>query len=178
MKNFKQLGKMDVSHIKMELATTQLWNWMALRKKAYNSGHGDVDDIVLRFQSIEKQKPPVDFMNDMECVDYFVQDMLPNTMESIKNMIMHRPTGRIVIASLKPNGRIAEHIDEGNYTLQHNRYHLVVQTNPSVKFKCEDEEVNMPEGTIWWFDNKKVHSVENHGNIPRIHIVIDIKKGE
>jgi len=176
MQNFKQLGKMDVSLIKTELATTKLWNWLSLRKKAYNSGHGDVDDIILRFQSVEKHKEPVNFMDDMECVDYISQDSLPITMEAIKNMTMHRPIGRIIIASLRPNGKIADHIDEGNYALNHDRYHIVVQTNPSVIFRCDDEEVNMEEGSIWWFDNKKVHSVKNNGTIHRIHIIIDVKK--
>jgi len=176
MENFKQLGKMDVSAIKIELGNTNLWNWLTLRKKAYNSGHGDVDDIILRFQSVEKTKEPTDFMDSMECVDYISQDHLPATMESIKNMTMHRSIGRIIIASLKPNGKIAAHIDEGNYALNHDRYHIVIQTNPSVLFKCGDEEVNMEEGTIWWFDNKRVHSVENRGNIPRIHIVIDVRR--
>jgi len=180
MKNFKLIGILtDVQAVKKEIEDHNIWwNWMSVRKKGFSSRHIYVNDIVLRFQSLVLEDQPKTNMNDgLECVNYFVQVKFPKTMELVKKLAAGKTLGRIMIASLGPNDTISSHVDEGAYCQIYDRYHIVIQTNPLVKFKCEDEEVHMAEGSIWWFDNKRVHSVENRGNIPRIHIILDIKRG-
>ena len=180
MKNFKMIGILtDVEAIKKEIEDNNIWwNWMSVRKKGFASRHTYVDDIVLRFQSLVLEDQPPTNMNDaLECVNYFVQAKFPKTMELIKKLAAGKTLGRIMIASLGGGNKITPHSDQGAFCQIYDRYHIVIQTNPLVSFKCEDEEVHMTEGSIWWFDNKRVHSVENNGNMPRIHIVLDIKKG-
>ena len=177
MKNFRLIGKIDITEIKKEIKDNNIWwNWMSIRKKGFNSRHIFVDDIVLRFQSILLGDKEAMTMNEIDCVDYFIQHKFPKTMHLCRDLANGKTIGRLMIASLGAGDDISEHIDEGPYCQMHDRYHIVIQTNPLVKFRCEHEEVHMPEGTIWWFDNKRVHAVENHGNMPRIHIVMDIKK--
>jgi hypothetical protein len=179
MKNFKMIGILtDVEAVKKEIEDNNAWwNWMSVRKKGFASRHIYVDDIVLRFQSLVLEDQPPTNMNDHpDCVNYFTQNNFPKTMELVHKLAAGKTLGRVMIASLGSGNIISPHTDQGAYCLLYDRYHIVIQTNPLAIFKCEDEEVHMTEGSIWWFDNKRVHSVENHGNIPRIHIILDVKK--
>jgi len=53
------------------------------------------------------------------------------------------------------------------------RLHIPVVTTPDVKFFCDDEVVHMAQGDAWIFDNWRIHRVENHSDIERIHLVAD-----
>jgi quercetin dioxygenase-like cupin family protein len=97
-------------------------------------------------------------------------------MKAVNNQFGLSKIGRVVVAKLRPFSTIAPHIDEGEYTKNHDRFHFVVTTNPNVRFGCGDEEAHMAAGDIWWFDNKTQHYVTNAGNTDRIHIVVDIRK--
>ena len=174
-KYFREAGKFNPELIKNELFETRFWNWLSLRKSPNNTKHNDVDDIVLRFQPVQSNYNFQDFMDKEECVDYFVQQYFPVTMELCNMFAAPHHVGRIVIAKLKPKGVIDLHIDEGEYNKQFRRFHFVVDTNDDVVFTCRDETINMPEGTIWEFDNKVIHKVENLGDTDRVHIIMDIK---
>ena len=176
MKHFKKVGEFNPELIKKELEATPLWNWLNLRRMAYQSQHNYVDDIVLRFQPVQGKFIMSDFMDSEEMADYFVQNYLPYTMNFINTLTNGKKIGRIVIAKLKAGGIIGDHIDEGDYHKNYLRYHLVIDTNDKVIFTCEDEKQFMPQGTIWWFNNQVTHNVKNEGNTDRTHIVLDIKQ--
>ncbi|ELR71098.1 Aspartyl/Asparaginyl beta-hydroxylase [Fulvivirga imtechensis AK7] len=53
------------------------------------------------------------------------------------------------------------------------RLHIPVLTNDQVKFSVENEILNMKEGECWFADFSKTHSVINHGETDRVHLVID-----
>jgi len=90
--------------------------------------------------------------------------------------VFNRPLGRIVIAKLKPSESIQPHVDEGYYSNNTDRYHLVVATNPEVQMTSGDETLHMKRGEIWWFNNHITHSVTNAGTTNRLHIIVDTLK--
>jgi len=175
MSKFKLIGEFNAAPVLKELQNCTFWNWLNLRK-AEGLNHKSVDDIVLRFQTIQGLHSRAFYFDEMECVDYFPQYYLPNTMKAVKEFAEDRDIGRILVAKLKPSSEIAKHIDEGLYCLNHDRFHMVVKTNFSVCFECEGIYQHMQEGEIWWFDNKAQHSVVNAGDSSRIHLIVDIKK--
>lgn len=174
MNNFKQVGMFDPTNIKEELSKTPLWNWLNVRRVVDYSNHHEVKDIVLRFQPITGPRTKADLFTNLGCVDYYTRFLLPYTNELLTEYTKTRITGRAIIADLDPHSQIGTHIDEGEYCAAYNRYHFVITSNPDVIFKCDGEEVNMPEGTIWWFNNKLPHSVHNNSNQHRIHLVVDM----
>ena len=175
MENFKKVGEFDAATLVKELEATNFWNWLNLRKSP-GLYHDVADDIILRFQRVEGYYTLINYFDGLECVDYFPQGYLPNTMRAVNNKFGLSKIGRIVVAKLKPGATIAPHIDEGQYAKQHDRFHFVVTTNPHVEFGCGDETVHMSPGDIWWFDNKTQHYVTNAGDTDRIHVVVDIRK--
>ena len=176
MRHFKQTTTFDPINIAKELEESRWWNWLNIRRNAYNSQHGHVDDIVLRFQPVQGDHDYSDFMDKTECVDFFVQRYFPFTMNLIRYLTKGHDVGRIVVAKLNYNSSIGDHIDEGDYHKEFSRYHMVINTNDKVVFTCEDEKQHMPQGTIWWFNNRVTHNVYNDGDTDRTHIVVDIRK--
>ena len=83
---------------------------------------------------------------------------------------------RIELVNLPNKSKVKPHYDYGDSLEKDNRVHLPLQTSEKVIFKVGDEEKNMKVGEVWEINNKKIHSVENNGNIDRIHLIIDFKK--
>lgn len=173
--SFKFIGSFDHEPIFQELQNATLWNWLSVRRSR-DLKHKSVDDIVLRFQSVEGKHDISEYFDKMECVDYFPKFYFPKTSKVIHDFADKSTIGRIVIAKLKAGGVIDTHIDKGEYCAAHDRFHFVVSTNPDVWFKCNGSVKRFEAGKIWWLDNKSLHSIENNGSADRIHIVVDIKK--
>jgi hypothetical protein len=172
--NFELVGTFDTSLIEYEVYSTTMWNWLNLRKRR-GLNHQAVDDIVLRFQSIEGFHSPMEYFDSLECVDLFTKYLFPQTIRAVDEFANGRTIGKIVIAKLKPNGLVEPHIDEGKYCAAYDRYHFVVSTNPDAHLKVNDEVRHFNKGEIFWLDNKAPHSAFNYGKSDRIHIIVDLK---
>lgn len=81
---------------------------------------------------------------------------------------------RAKVVRLPPGGVVYPHIDRGEYYRIRDRYHFVLQSDEGNLLTCDDEEIWMKAGELWWFDNKKEHSAVNASNTPRIHIIFDL----
>ena len=79
------------------------------------------------------------------------------------------------IVYLQPNGEVFPHIDAGDHFENKDRFHLVLFG--SFAFTVGDITKTLNEGELWWFDNKKVHSVKNLLDKPRISVIFDVLHG-
>lgn len=80
---------------------------------------------------------------------------------------------RAAYFKLAVGGRVLNHIDDGTYYLNKDRYHLSLSGR--YKYTVEDEEHIIEPGTFFWFDNKKFHSAENISPTePRLTFVFDV----
>ena len=57
------------------------------------------------------------------------------------------------------------------------RVHVPIVTQPTVRFLCGGEQVNMAAGEGWIFDTWSLHSVHNDATRARIHLVADTVGG-
>lgn len=83
--------------------------------------------------------------------------------------------GRVMINKIEPGGRITPHADTPAHADYYSRMHVVLQSSPGVIFECADEQVYMETGSVWWFNNKEVHSVINNSSEDRIHMIVDVR---
>ncbi len=81
---------------------------------------------------------------------------------------------RVSIVLLPPDKEVLPHFDFGEYYKARDRYHVVLQANHGSEFTSGEEKQILKEGEIWWFANKKVHSVKNLSTNSRIHIIFDV----
>jgi len=82
---------------------------------------------------------------------------------------------RMLLAKLRPHGRVYPHIDTGEYYRARDRYHLVLISESGSAMLCGDERAVMQEGEVWWFDNKQVHEASNLSGDDRVHLIFDLE---
>jgi hypothetical protein len=186
MKNFEQIANgLDVMPVALALQThPHLWNAHRFRTTYTGTPHTDVDDILLRFSAPEKTADPDhlgDVLEDMEPVFYPAWQELPQVRPIVFDLMRRVEAvslGRVIITRLQPGGRIAPHADtDGAYVASDGmRFHVVLQGLPGSLYHCGDEVVQMRTGTVWWFQHREVHSVENNSADDRIHLLVDFRR--
>lgn len=113
--------------------------------------------------------------------DIFVQthplvDSFPKLYSFLKSFARQQQSllRRAVIVGLHAEGEVAPHIDNGFYYATTRRFHLVLVSPDGSEFHSGDETAIFRERELWWFDNKKMHSVKNLSDHLRIHVIFDL----
>ncbi len=86
--------------------------------------------------------------------------------------------GRSRLMRLSGDAEVTAHVDTDYYWRDHMRVHVPIVTQPTVRFSCGDEQVNMAAGECWIFDTWSLHSVHNDASRSRIHLVADTVGGD
>lgn len=83
-------------------------------------------------------------------------------------------TSAVRLMALAPGAVIHAHRDAGTALMDGlTRIHIPIQTSPQVLFSIDGESVHFTAGHAWYMDASCLHAVENRGDTPRIHLVID-----
>lgn len=85
--------------------------------------------------------------------------------------------GRSRLMRLAGQAEVTPHVDINYYWREHMRVHVPIVTQPTVRFVCDDHELNMAEGECWTFDTWRRHNVHNDDHRQRIHLVADTVGG-
>lgn len=86
--------------------------------------------------------------------------------------------GRTRLMRLAGHAEVIRHIDQGYYWVDRVRVHVPIVTQPTVRFECGDQAINMAEGECWIFDTWRQHRVVNDATQSRIHLVSDTVGGD
>jgi hypothetical protein len=86
--------------------------------------------------------------------------------------------GRSRLMRLTGDAEVTPHVDTDYYWRDRMRVHVPIVTQPTVKFHCGGETVNMAAGECWIFDTWSLHSVHNDAVRSRIHLVADTVGGD
>lgn len=87
------------------------------------------------------------------------------------------PLDAVRLMNLTPGSLIKEHRDH-DLAFEHGavRIHVPVTTHPQVDFTLNGTRVVLDEGTSWYLRLSDPHSVANHGETDRVHLVIDARR--
>ncbi|AXK72636.1 hypothetical protein DWG18_10380 [Lysobacter sp. TY2-98] len=85
--------------------------------------------------------------------------------------------GRSRLMRLAGQAEVTPHVDINYYWREHMRIHVPIVTQPTVRFVCDGQELNMAEGECWTFDTWRRHNVHNDDHRQRIHLVADTVGG-
>jgi hypothetical protein len=179
MNNFYRICTgIETSTLNVALKTCNFWNMNDSRVAFKGSPHREAEDIWLRFCDVDKHQDLEGVLDDVDVVSFQPYHQLPQAKQLIFALmatVQGERLGRAVIAKLPTGKRIYPHADKGKCAEYYNRYHIVLQSGPGCLFRCDDEEVQMKTGEIWWFNNKKEHLVINNSSDDRVHLIVDIK---
>jgi hypothetical protein len=180
MRNFQQLaGNINITPLLHQVMLhPELWNQHTLRTAHPLSPHQQVDDILLRFQEMPEAGKEHEVIDAHESIWYPAWNVLTEAhalVFDLARMVKAERIGRILISRMAPGKEIAPHIDGGDHARYYTRYHIVLESYPGCLFKCEEEQVQMRGGDVWYFDNAKTHSVVNHSANDRLTMVVDLR---
>lgn len=154
-----------------------IWDQIKARQETPGSPHSETKTIFLRWskdQSVEAA------FHAIEAVDYPALAVFPEAVDLINkfcSVLTPTKLGRVIITQLKPFGVISPHSDEGEYPDHYQRFHIPISIGGGSCFYGEGNDVlekaKMKTGELWWFDNKRVHWVENMCDTPRVHMIFD-----
>jgi hypothetical protein len=83
------------------------------------------------------------------------------------------------LLSLSPSSFIKEHCDfKQGYEYDNARIHIPIQTSSNVLFMVSGANIPMLVGDCWYANFSLPHSVYNHGELNRVHLIIDIKRNK
>ncbi|TZF90913.1 aspartyl/asparaginyl beta-hydroxylase domain-containing protein [Cognatilysobacter lacus] len=85
--------------------------------------------------------------------------------------------GRSRLMRLSGQAEVTRHVDQGYYWAERVRVHVPIVTQPTVRFECGGDAINMAAGECWIFDTWRQHRVINDANQDRIHLVVDTVGG-
>lgn len=84
------------------------------------------------------------------------------------------PLQAVRLLRLHAGSHIAEHVDHAlDFDDGEVRIHIPIVTTDDVKFYLDGHRLVMAPGECWYTNVNLPHSVENHGTVDRIHLVID-----
>ena len=179
MKNFLQMSNFDPAILLGEvLRQPDLWKADTYLRDYPQGPFGDTETIFLRFPPASVTELERGARDPHECVWMDGWLHLPAARGLVHSLVTRTSAeriGRVMINKLKPGGRIYAHADTPEHAQYWDRYHLVLQSSPGCNFRCGDEQVWMPPGTAWWFQNALEHEVLNNGSVDRIHLVVDLR---
>ena len=186
--NFRRIGSANVEPIKalLDKLAEEDWDRESVRQQRYEV-HKDTQTIPLvhdyDFRHTQPTRHPA-----LQTFEPVIRPILAITAEffdtSAKGRELTQKYGvgyfiRANFVRLSPGGEITEHRDR-NFSLTHaHRVHVPIFTNDKVWFKVGSETLNIPEGEIYEINNRRLHSVHNEGDEPRVHLILDyVLKGE
>lgn len=162
----------------------ELWKADTYLKDYPGGPFGEIESILLRFpvrpvcETQEELDKVMAAHDEHENVDQTAYKLLPEARALIMPLMARvggERLGRCIINKIPPGGKILPHADTPSHAEYYSRFHIVLQSAPGVVFRCEDEQVYMGTGEVWWFNNKLEHEVINNSAIDRIHLVVDIR---
>lgn len=186
MRNFQQIA-MNVDVLPLLLAIKrrpELWKEDTYLRDYPQGPFKQVESIMLRFpvkgvyETEAELKDHLSKYDQHENIDYPAYKILTEArvlVMSLMTRVGGERLGRVMINKIVPGGVIFPHADTPAHAEYYSRFHIVLQSQPGVVFKCADEQVYMPVGTCWWFNNKEVHEVINNSAEDRIHMIVDIR---
>lgn len=193
MRNFYRIASgVNVTPLMLAISRRpELWKEDSFLRHYPQGPFGDVESIMLRFpqkvvfegeDAEEKvalyKKNLLPGFDQHESIDYPAYALLPEARLLVMNVfgaVAGERLGRVIINKIRPGGRIYPHPDTPEHANYYSRFHVVLQSEPGVVFRCGDESPQWESGAVFWFNNKIEHEVINNSSADRIHMVIDAR---
>ena len=133
--------------------------------------HRDTESIVLKWSENNTANSPV----ETSAYFYEFEPLLQPIFDLIQNEYRYEmPVLRkVMFAKLKAHGEITPHVDSAIALRLVHRIHIPINTNDQVHFFIDGVDYHLLAGEVVCVDNTRMHSVQNHSDEDRIHLIVD-----
>jgi hypothetical protein len=165
--------------LRLELARNDhLWDQDPTRRTYPGTPHAAMTDITVRYMPPEQLVDLAARKAEHRNVFYPAWHALP-ALRTVVFGLMARvqavEIGSILITRLPPGRMIDPHSDAGSWCAEfyNTKAHWTVQGIANVW--CDEELCAFTAGSVWTFDNLRLHAVENHGDEDRICVIVSMR---
>ena len=169
---FKHLGTADVGTLieRVKIIPESLWISENEGKPNKYKALNDTRHIMFRFFNGGNKVFDYD---EHPLWDEWKDVLLPIMGEAAKRLgYKNYRFPRVMFARLPAGGKILPHTDDASSYYIH-KIHVPLITNPGTTFHIGKEAKHLPVGEIVEVNNKRKHSVENDGELDRIHFIFE-----
>lgn len=181
MQNFLKIADgLDVVALRLALVRQpELFGLRTARADVDASPHTQMTDIWARYNAPEHlAQGPAAFNGEHDSVWYpeaaFIPQVRPVVFDLMRRVEGER-LGGVLITKIPPAGRIAPHVDGGWHAGYYEKYYVPIQNEPGAVFGFEEGEIHAIPGEAYWFNNSRLHWVENHSTCDRIAMIVCIR---
>ena len=186
-----KLGEVDVAALseKIGAISDEAWNQNTSRQKIFPA-HADTQTLWMVYDADFRHLNPTrhSLMDEYETLLAPTLELITgHYAKALANKIIPemrdnpRPGYfiRIIMTRLRAGGGIIVHRDGGMSLKRCHRIHLPIITNEKCMFTTGETTFHMRAGEVIEINNRQDHGVQNDGDEPRVHIILDyVQPGE
>lgn len=170
--------RFDIAPLRAELsAHPEVWNQHRWRTEHPRSPHREVDDIWVRYNTIENLGPH--FNDPHEAVWYPVVEKIPAAKvlaESVLTEVGEKGLGGVLITRVPAGKQVYPHVDQGWHAVSHDKYAVQIAGNADQSFCFEDATLSALPGELYQFNNQAPHWVLNPTTEDRITLIVCVRR--
>jgi hypothetical protein len=171
---------LDTAPMLAELdAQPELWDAFTERRTSPGSPHAEMTDIWCRTRARDDLADAEAFRLPYAPTFYPAWYRLPSIQPvvwSLMGMTRAVQLGNVLLTRLKPGARILPHVDRGwSVDWFSTKFYVVLRGGDGCRNICGEEVVCMPAGSIFGFENRVLHSVENDDPGERISLIVTMR---
>ena len=156
------------------------WGQYSARQEVY--AHAGMTDIWVRFnawKNFDESSPAAlaAFNNEHESVWYPICHEIIELQLAVYDVLDHLghevELGGVLITKMPPGASIGPHVDGGWHAgYYRDKYALQLKGALGQSFNFEGASLSALPGQVYWFDNSKMHWVENQSSEERMTMII------
>jgi Aspartyl/Asparaginyl beta-hydroxylase len=185
MNHFMKIAKVETTPLMLAIRRRpELWQEDTYLRDYPQGPFGQTQTIMLRFpvkrvlETEEELKRADSIYDQHENIDYPAYKILHEARPLVMNLfgaMAGERLGRVMINRILPGGRIFPHADTPEHADYYTRFHIVLHGLPGCVIYCDNEQMDMRTGDVFWFNNKLLHEVRNNSADDRVSMVVDIR---
>lgn len=185
--NVTNVGTMNIKLLPQQFDVTallaqlkehpEIWNEYRWRTEHPRSPHREVDDIWVRYNSIENIGPH--FNDEHEAVWYPVVEKIPGVKDLVSQVMEAfggEQLGGVLITRVPPGKQVYPHVDLGWHALHYEKFAVQLKGNSSQAFCFSGEKLSALPGEAYWFNNQSSHWVVNPSDEDRITLIVCMRR--
>lgn len=152
----------------------ELWNEHTTRTAAEDSPHHGCDDIWARFGEPGRAEDgqPHDARWYPSADVLGIKPMCLDLMRAMDGVEL----GGVLITRVPPGGRVKPHIDPGWHARRYEKFAVQITSAPGQRFCFDAAALETQPGDLFWFDNSRMHWVDNPTPYERVTMIVCIRK--
>lgn len=172
--------RFDTAALQEQLAKHfELWNSITHRTSHPASPHREVDDIWLRYNSLENFHGDMSTFNGPHTSVWYDEAKVFSSAQTYSEVLANHlkaKLGGVLITRIPSGKQVYPHVDSGWHAGYYEKFIIQIAANHEQSFCYDDGEFKSRTGDCYWFKNNVSHWVKNPSAEDRISLIVCLRR--